>query len=173
MKRPCRFYLHPSKSRQPGIYAITQLLTYYSNQHLLAYYIDLHAHANKRGIFTYGNAMPGAQHVEALLFSKLCAVNSAAFDFSACNFTERNMCTKDKDGTTKDGAGRVALWTRTNQRLTHLYTIEANYNGARHVPEMAAAAAEGARCASPVPAARQGAAFDVPAWHQVSSLLLT
>ena len=149
------------------MYAITQLLAHYADQGLLAYYIDLHAHANKRGVFTYGNALTGALHLEALLFSKLAAINSAHFDWSACNFTERNMCSRDKDGTSKDGAGRVAMFRRTGQCLAHLYTVEANYNGPKHVSEMASARGEGARCASPVPLQRTGGRFDTDAFHQV------
>lgn len=48
--------------------------------------------------------------VEALLYTKLIAVNTPHFDFSACNFTEKNMYLKDKrDGMSKSGSGRVAI----------------------------------------------------------------
>jgi len=37
-------------------------------------------------------------------------MNSAHFDYGGCNFTEKNMYTKDKkDGHSKEGSGRVAI----------------------------------------------------------------
>ena len=46
-----------------------------------------------------------------MLFPRLIALNSAHFDFAACNFTERNMTSKDRrDGVSKEGAGRVAIY---------------------------------------------------------------
>ena len=48
--------------------------------------------------------------VENMLFPKLISINTAHFDFTGCNFTERNMYTKDKrDGMSKEGSGRVAI----------------------------------------------------------------
>ena len=41
----------------------------------------------------------------------------------------RTHCFQSQDGSSKEGAGRVALFRDTG--LTHLYTIEANYNTAR------------------------------------------
>jgi cytosolic carboxypeptidase protein 5 len=160
-----RHYLHPTRAEQPCIYAINQLLSHYAHQDLLSYFIDLHAHANRRGVFTYGNALQGAQHLDALLFNKLVAMNSPHFDFSGCNFTERNMSTRDRDGTTKDGAGRVAWFRQTG--LTHLYTVEASYNGPKHVAEVAPASGEGVLRASPSPALRTAARYDVAAFQQV------
>ena len=59
------------------------------------------------------------------------------------------------------------MFRRTGQRLPHLYTVEANYNGPKHVSEMAEACGEGTRCASPVPPLRTGGRFDTDAFHQV------
>ena len=48
--------------------------------------------------------------VDNLLFPKLISMNSAHFDYGGCNFTEKNMYTKDrKDGHSKEGSGRVAV----------------------------------------------------------------
>jgi hypothetical protein len=41
---------------------------------------------------------------------RLAALNSPVWDFYGCNFTERNMGRADKDGFSKEGAGRVALF---------------------------------------------------------------
>jgi hypothetical protein len=36
----------------------------------LEFYLDLHAHANKRGVFAYGNALKGADHIETLAYCR-------------------------------------------------------------------------------------------------------
>lgn len=78
----------------------------------IAMYVDLHAHASKRGCFIYGNYFENEDtQVENILFPKLISMNTAHFDFTGCNFTERNMYLKDKrEGLSKEGAGRVALY---------------------------------------------------------------
>lgn len=46
-----------------------------------------------------------------MLFPKLISLNSAHFDFTGCNFSEKNMYAKDKrDGQSKEGSGRVAIF---------------------------------------------------------------
>lgn len=77
----------------------------------VAYYIDLHGHASKRGCFIYANNLQKFDdQVEALLYPKLMAINSQNFDFEACNFSLKNMMHKDKrDGMSKEGSGRVAI----------------------------------------------------------------
>lgn len=46
-----------------------------------------------------------------MLFPKLISLNSAHFDFTGCNFSEKNMYAKDKrDGQSKEGSGRVAIY---------------------------------------------------------------
>ena len=78
----------------------------------VAYYVDLHGHASKRGCFIYGNFFENEDlQVENMLYSKLISMNTAHFDFTGCNFTERNMYLKDKrDGLSKEGSGRVAVY---------------------------------------------------------------
>ena len=81
----------------------------------VAYYVDLHGHASKRGCFVYANFLDNEDsYVSSILFPKLISLNSANFDFSACNFTEKNMYSKDKrDGMSKEGSGRVAIYKAT------------------------------------------------------------
>ena len=81
----------------------------------VAYYVDLHGHASKRGCFVYANYLENEDnYVSSILFPKLISLNSANFDFAACNFTEKNMYSKDKrDGMSKEGSGRVAIYKAT------------------------------------------------------------
>lgn len=87
----------------------------------VAYYVDLHGHASKRGCFVYANYLDNEDdYVRSILFPKLISLNSANFDFAACNFTEKNMYSKDKrDGMSKEGSGRVAIYKATG--IVHRY----------------------------------------------------
>lgn len=81
----------------------------------VALYVDLHAHATKRGCFMYGNYFkePSDQS-ECMTLPKLISLNSAHFDFEHCLFSERNMYAIDKrSGVSKEGSGRVALYKAT------------------------------------------------------------
>ena len=77
----------------------------------IAFYVDLHAHATKRGVFMYGNYFSNAmEQAENMLFPKLISLNSPHLDFEHCVFSEKNMYTADKrDGLSKEGSGRVAM----------------------------------------------------------------
>jgi hypothetical protein len=92
-------------------------------------YIDLHAHAAKRGCFFYGNYMDYGKSVESFLFAKLIAINDPSFDFDGSNFTEKNMYMKDRKGESKEGSGRVGIYKATS--MARAYTLECNYNTGR------------------------------------------
>ena len=91
----------------------------------IAFYVDLHGHASKRGCFIYGNYFENENtQVENMLFPKLISMNTAHFDFTGCNFTERNMYMKDKrDGLSKEGSGRVAIFKAIG--IIHRYIYSA------------------------------------------------
>ncbi|KXZ52800.1 hypothetical protein GPECTOR_8g187 [Gonium pectorale] len=167
-----RFYNGiPDGKSQPSVYAIKTLLMYYAQQGLLEYYLDLHAHANKKGVFIYGNTLAdGEAHFQSLLYSKLISMNSAAFDFIGCNYTEKNMSRPDKDGASKEGAGRVALYRETG--LTHLYTVEANYNTARTLNVIAPAVGDHGGRASPPCNKRFPTKFTVSTFQAVGRAIL-
>ncbi|NXY40675.1 CBPC5 protein, partial [Ceuthmochares aereus] len=78
----------------------------------LAYYINLHGHASKPGCFMYGNSLLDENNqVENMLFPKLISLNSRHFDFSGCNFSEKNIYAQDRlDRQSKEGSGRVAIY---------------------------------------------------------------
>jgi hypothetical protein len=48
-----------------------------------------------------------------------------------CNFSERIMSVKDKNGMSREGSSRVALHKLTG--LAHCYTLEANYHNGRRL----------------------------------------
>lgn len=99
----------------------------------IAFYIDLHGHASKRGCFLYGNYFVNIeQKVECMLLAKLMSINCPHFDFSSCNFSAQNMYQGgSREGQSKEGSGRVSLYTLTG--IVHSYTLECNYNTSRHV----------------------------------------
>ncbi|XP_061900900.1 cytosolic carboxypeptidase-like protein 5 isoform X2 [Entelurus aequoreus] len=115
----------------------------------VAYYVDLHGHASKRGCFMYGNNLPDeSQQVENMLYPKLIAINSPHFDFVGCNFSEKNMYARDKrDGQSKEGSGRVAVHKAIG--LLHSYTLECNYNTGKALTAIPAACHDNGRATPP------------------------
>ncbi|XP_076440086.1 cytosolic carboxypeptidase-like protein 5 isoform X2 [Babylonia areolata] len=115
----------------------------------IAFYVDLHGHASKRGCFIYGNNFDNEDvQVENMLYPKLISMNSAHFDFTGCNFTERNMYLKDKrDGLSKEGSGRVAIYKAIG--IIHSYTLECNYNTGRMVNPVPPASGDDGRATPP------------------------
>ncbi|XP_077442875.1 cytosolic carboxypeptidase-like protein 5 isoform X2 [Stigmatopora argus] len=116
----------------------------------VAYYVDLHGHASKRGCFMYGNNLPNeSQHVENILYPRLIAINSPHFDFMGCNFSEKNMYARDKrDGQSKEGSGRVAIHKAIG--ILHSYTLECNYNTGKALNAIPAACHDNGRATPPV-----------------------
>ncbi|XP_064605569.1 cytosolic carboxypeptidase-like protein 5 isoform X2 [Liolophura sinensis] len=129
------------------------LLTIPPDQSGIAFYVDLHGHASKRGCFIYGNYLENEdQQVDNMLYPKLISMNTAHFDFTGCNFTERNMYARDKrDGMSKEGSGRVAV--HKNIGLIHSYTLECNYNTGRMVNSVPPAYGDNGRATPPPMAA--------------------
>lgn len=69
--------------------------------------------------------------VENILLPKLVSMNSLNFDINECNFSEKIMSVKDKNGMSREGSGRVAIHKDTN--LIHCYTLECNYHNGRRI----------------------------------------
>ena len=97
----------------------------------IAFYVDLHGHAAKRGCFIYGNSIDNELYqIENVLFAKLISFSSQHFDFDGCNFSIKNMFMKDKrEGLSKEGSGRVAMFKTLG--IIHSYTLECSYAAGR------------------------------------------
>jgi len=59
-----RLYLECSLEQQPSVFAICRAIQQMHARGELLFYVDLHAHANKRGCFLFGNALPFERMVE-------------------------------------------------------------------------------------------------------------
>ena len=126
-----RHYINPDSTQHPSIYAVKHLQEYYARNKNIAMYLDLHAHASKRGCFIYGNVMDSFDHqVQNQLFCKLIAYNTAHFDYDGCLFSRDHMQRVDpgdrSSGLTAEGSGRVS--TFLSHKIIHSYTLECNYN---------------------------------------------
>lgn len=99
-------------------------------------YIDFHAHASKKGVFMFGNALPDPERqADSITFAKLIAMNCLNFDMNECNFSEKIMNIKDKSGMSREGSSRVAIQKATN--LTFCFTLECNYHSGKRINTLA------------------------------------
>lgn len=123
----------------------------------LFFYLDHHAHANKRGCFLFGNSLQtsdatsnnksannylqsitrsSAAHAWNLSYARMCSVNSPHMEFESADFRRINMWGDGSSSSRgKGGAGRVALWRSTG--VVHCYTLECNYTTGKtlnHIP---------------------------------------
>jgi len=73
----------------PSIYAARALCVYHNSNGSLRVYLDLHAHATRRGMFIYGNSLDGKRQVDNVLYARLISLNTAHFDFEGCNFSDK------------------------------------------------------------------------------------
>jgi hypothetical protein len=119
-----RVYLDPSLERAPTVYGIKALVTHF--QERIFFFLDMHAHSNKKGAFFYGNCMDFHKQIDIYLMAKLVQLNCVNFDLAACNFTEENMYQKDKNGDSRDGSSRVAFHIVNG--IARCYTLESTYN---------------------------------------------
>mmetsp|Transcript_7437 Transcript_7437/g.25374 ORF Transcript_7437/g.25374 Transcript_7437/m.25374 type:complete len:787 (-) Transcript_7437:52-2412(-) len=142
-----RFYDAPDRTRHPTVWAIKELVVWLKGRTNLKFFVDLHAHATKRGCFCYANALPTYQEmIDNMMYARMIAINSAHFDFGSCVFSEKAMESKDRNGQSKEGSSRVGIYRATG--LVHSMTVECNYNGGRVVNNKPPAATQDPR-ASP------------------------
>ncbi|KNC51199.1 uncharacterized protein AMSG_06553 [Thecamonas trahens ATCC 50062] len=141
-----RVYDAPSVHLHPTVAAIrTYLVALTSDASSGAgppvdFYIDLHSHASRKGIFVFGNALDAPDAMLAnVLYAKLLEVNSPHFELDACDFSSAGMAAVDKrDGMSKAGSGRVGIHAATGIR--HCYTLESNYHSGNLANGLAPAA---------------------------------
>lgn len=119
-----RYYLDPSLEKQPAVYAIKELASHLVKDNRLSFYFDLHAHNAKKGAFIYGNAINDfVEQVESQVFCKLFALNHSGFEYDYCNFSQKQMNSKDRnEERTKEGCGRVVMHRLAN--IVHSYSLE-------------------------------------------------
>jgi hypothetical protein len=91
-----RFYHLPDLDLQPSCYAIKSLLEYTRRQ--IYAFFDLHGHANKKSCFIFGNYIPNARlQTENVLFAKHLSTICEHLSFKHCNFSKKQMSSKDKN----------------------------------------------------------------------------
>lgn len=137
-----RYYTSPDPVYQPSIFAVKTVLDFYALRlEKLVFYLDLHAHASKRGCFIYGNVINDIEdQLQNQLLCSLIALNTPHFDYSGCLFSREHMtridpCDQAK-GLTAEGSGRVAIYLAYG--LIHSYTLECNYNMSKYTNEICA-----------------------------------
>lgn len=132
-----RLYSEPDKKMQPTIWAAKKAITQYATEYgSLQIYIDFHAHASKKGVFIFGNALPEPERqADNITLAKLIAMNCLNFDMNECNFSEKIMNIKDRSGLSREGSSRVALQRATG--LTYCYTLECNYHNGKRINTLA------------------------------------
>ena len=85
----------------------------------------------------FGNHLTGENQLKNMLLPKLVSYNSLNFDFIECSFSEKMMNCKDKkDGLSREGSGRVAMYKATGNPLC--YTLECNYASGRRINHISA-----------------------------------
>jgi cytosolic carboxypeptidase protein 5 len=106
-----RFYLNPSRQEHPTIHATKALVTQHATVYKdLMMFVDFHAHASKKSGFMFGNCLQNKEaQADNITFAKLVAMNCLNFDMTECNFSDRIMSVKDRNGQSREGSSRVAI----------------------------------------------------------------
>ena len=127
-----RCYVYPSADEFPIIYATKAYIDYMHSEHLLGFYLDLHAQPSRPSSFLFGNSQAAEDQAESQLFAKVVSLLTPLFTYNYCDFSERSMHARDpKDHQSKEGCGRVAVHKSTG--LRHCYTIECCYEAGRNL----------------------------------------
>lgn len=84
----------------------------------------------------FGNHITDSEkQADNITFVKLIAMNCLNFDMNECNFSNKIMAIKDRNGASREGSSRVALAQATG--LTYSYTLEFNYHSGRRINTLA------------------------------------
>lgn len=77
-----RCYINPNPKLHAPIYAVKKLLLHFHQQEKYFAFLDLHAHAARKGVFIYGNCSNELlKQVDTCLFPKILSLNSENFDY--------------------------------------------------------------------------------------------
>jgi hypothetical protein len=61
-------------------------------------YFDLHGHSNKKSCFLFGNSINNKRlQIESILFVKYLSMICNYIEFKSCNFSKKQMSSKDKN----------------------------------------------------------------------------
>jgi cytosolic carboxypeptidase protein 5 len=132
-----RMYMNAKKLDHPTIWATHKAVVQQAVQYkCLKMFMDFHAHASKKGAFVFGNHITEQERqADNITFAKLIAMNCLNFDMNECNFSDRIMAVKDKNGQSREGSSRVAIAKSTG--LTYCYTLEFNYHSGKRINTLA------------------------------------
>ena len=84
----------------------------------------------------FGNHIKDEEkQADNITFVKLIAMNCLNFDMNECNFSDKIMAIKDRNGQSREGSSRVALAKATG--LTNCYTLGFNYHSGRRINTLA------------------------------------
>ncbi len=125
-----RFYNSPSITEQPSIYAVKSLALDLHATGQLCFYIDLHGHISMQGCFIFGNHIDNEEnHIKNVMFGRIMGVNCSYFDIQDSSYSEKLMVLKDKNGKSREGSGRVAIFKETG--LVNCYTLECSFHNSK------------------------------------------
>jgi len=80
----------------------------------------------------FGNHLASEkEQSENILLAKLVAMNCLNFDMGECNFSEKIMNAKDRNGMSREGSSRVVI--NKESGVTHCYTLECNYHNGKRI----------------------------------------
>ena len=162
-----RKYQDPILETQQTVYAIRKLVEYYQDR--IFFYIDLHAHSNKKAAFIFGNFMEYSKCIYNYMTAKLMQLNCVNFDINHCVFTEQNMYSGDKKGDSKAGSSRVAFYL--NFGIQRIYTLECNYHMSTVVNPVPASGLPESSLTDPKDArySKGPAIFDLLVFHDIGT----
>mmetsp|Transcript_44773 Transcript_44773/g.101340 ORF Transcript_44773/g.101340 Transcript_44773/m.101340 type:complete len:493 (-) Transcript_44773:1053-2531(-) len=120
---------------QPTVVALKELGQTIHKLGRLHMYLDLHAHATRRGMFVFGNQPTTVDaRVDGILFPYLLSTVVPEFELAGCEWAIRNMIRKTTKRSMAD-CSRVALFNATGGTCPLVYTVESNYSRGFRVVE--------------------------------------
>ena len=77
-----RCYINPSPKFHPTIYAVKKITMHLAENDKFFAFLDLHAHATRKGIFIYGNSIDElSKQMSVCIFPKILSMNSVDFEY--------------------------------------------------------------------------------------------